>query len=438
MRRNAALFVLISLLSGFGSTAMTLAAGVWVFDLTGSVSLAALTAVCIYLPTFAAPWLGGLVDRLPRRPLMIVVDLALGALMLLLLTVRSANEVWLIFAVLLARGVSYVLIDAGETAILPSALDPKILGDVNGWRSSAQEGMKLVAPLAGAAFYTWGGPDAVVLLSAATPLLTAACYALLRLRREPIPTSREPIPAGREPIPAGREPTPVRPARSRTEDDRGAGGAPDGPGAAGHSTDRKPRESALRAGLRALFGVPSVRNPVLVAGLAIGASGLTNAAVLAHIVHDLGLPATRLGYLGTAQGAGSIVAGLVVGRLLARGKPVAVIGAAFFAAGCLVQALPWWPTMLAGSVLIGVGLIWALIAAVTAVQTETPDHLLGRVAATSTTVIFGPVALGIPLGAAAAHLGAVPVLIAAAAISVAGAVVGGKRKAGHAIVPGLR
>jgi MFS family permease len=71
VRRNATLFVLISLLSGFGSTAMTLSAGIWVLDLTGSVSLAALTGLCIYAPTLAAPWLGALVDRLPRRPLLI-------------------------------------------------------------------------------------------------------------------------------------------------------------------------------------------------------------------------------------------------------------------------------------------------------------------------------------------------------------------------------
>jgi len=149
MRRNAALFVLISVLSGFGSTAMTLSARIWVFDLSGSVSLAALTGLCLYAPTFLSPWLGALVDRVPRRPLVIWTDVALGVVLLSLLAVRTAGAVWLIFLVLLARGVSYVLSEAGETAILPAALPPSALGDVNGWRSSAQEGMKLLAPLAG-------------------------------------------------------------------------------------------------------------------------------------------------------------------------------------------------------------------------------------------------------------------------------------------------
>ncbi|XVV14563.1 MFS transporter [Actinoplanes sp. CA-131856] len=394
MRRNAFLLVLISILSGFGSTTMSIAAGLWVLDLTGSVSFAALTAVCLYLPTFAGPWLGALADRLPRRPLLIGTDLVLGAVLLTLLTVHSAGGVWLIFAVLLVRGVSYVVSDAGETAILPSALPRERLGDVNGWRSSAQEGMKLVAPLAGAALYAWRGAAPVILLSAAMPLLTAACYFFLRVSA-PVPSEATAGPA-----------------------ERGRGG--------------------LRDGLRALFGIPAVRTPVVTAGIAIGMSGLCNAAVLAHLVQDLGLPSTHLGFLATAQGAGSIAGGLIVGRLLARSSPaiVAALGSAVFAAGCLSSSLPWWPAMITGSVLIGIGLPWALIAGVTAVQTRTPDHLLGRVAATATTVMFGPVALGIPAGAALIHLGTVLPLWIAAAVTVTTAVLARRHQPAAALPVG--
>ncbi|GAA0478520.1 MFS transporter [Paractinoplanes deccanensis] len=448
MRRNAFLLVLISLLSGFGSTAMTLAAGLWVLDLTGSVSLAALTAVCLYLPTFAGPWLGGLVDRLPRRPLLIVADLALGAILLTLLTVHSAAGVWLIFAVLLVRGVSYVVIDAGETAILPSALPMSMLGDVNGWRSSAQEGMKLVAPLAGAGLYAWRGAVPVILLSAAMPLFTAACYAALRVGR-PTATPDRPGDSGGGPREAhgrpgnsggglhaangrpGKSGGGAREARGRPGDSSGGLPGADGRpgdsrgglrGADGRSGDSR---AGLREGLRALFGIAAVRTPVVVAAVAIGMSGLCNAAVLAHLVHDLGLPSTRLGFLATAQGAGSIAGGLVVGRVLARSSPVrvAALGAVVFAGGCLSWALPWWPAMIAGSVLVGVGLPWALIAGITAVQTRTPEHLLGRVGATANTVMFGPVALGIPAGSVLVHVGAVVPLIVSAVLCAATAIV---------------
>ncbi|GAA3340385.1 hypothetical protein GCM10020358_27790 [Amorphoplanes nipponensis] len=55
MRRNAVLFVAISVLSGFGSTAMSLVAGIWILDLTGSASRAALAGLCVYAPQLIGP-----------------------------------------------------------------------------------------------------------------------------------------------------------------------------------------------------------------------------------------------------------------------------------------------------------------------------------------------------------------------------------------------
>jgi Na+/melibiose symporter-like transporter len=375
MRRNAMLFVAISLLSGFGSTAMALVAGIWILDLTGSSSVAGLTGLSVYAPVLAAPWLGALVDRLPRRPMLIWVNVVLAAALLLLFAVRSRDQVWLIFAVMVARGLSYVFLDAGETALLPAALAPDVLGQVNGWRSSAQEGMKLVAPLAGAALYAWHGETPVVILFAAMPLAVAALYAAVRLdrpRRSPAITVAAP-------------------------------------------------NSGVRAGLAVLWQRPGLRTPVLVASVAIAMSGFTTAAQYSVVTDRLGLPLVFLGLLASAQGAGSIAGGLGVGRLLTRlgPVPVAAAGAVLFAVGCLSRCLPWPAALLAGSVLIGVGLPWTLIAGITAVQLGAPDAVLGRVAATSTAVMFGPIALAIPLGSAAVGLGGVPPFLFAAALCLA-------------------
>ncbi|MEV4764297.1 MFS transporter [Micromonospora chokoriensis] len=375
MRRNAELFVGISLLSGFGSSAMSLVAGIWILDLTGSTSLAALAGLCVYAPVLAGPWLGGLLDRAPRRPLVIAVNLLLAAALLTLLAVRGPEQTWLIFAVSCAYGISYVLIDAGETALLPSALSPTELGDVNGWRSSAQEGMKLVAPLTGAGLYAWRGGHAVVVLSAVMPVLVALLYAVLRLHRTP----------------------PGRPAR------HGGG---------------------LRTGLVVLFGQRATRLPVVLAAVSIAMSGFTTAAIYAMVVTELRLPATFLGVLASAQGAGSIAGGLFVGRIIARLGPVAVgvAGTVLFAVGCLARCLPWWPATVTGAVVAGVGLPWTLVAAVTAVQTHTPPALLGRVSATANTAMFGPLVAAIPLGSAAVHLGARPPLVTAVVLCLTAAV----------------
>src|SRR5256885_1017579 len=180
-RRNAVLFVAISLVAGFGGSARAVCAGLWTLALRGPAGLAALVGLCVYAPQLAGPWLGGLLDRAPRRPVLIAASLSLAAVLLSLFAVRTAAQTWLIFAVSLAYGVTYVVLDAGETALLPSALPPADLGDVNGWRSSAQEGMKLVAPLAGAGLYAWRGGHAVAALCAAVPALVAAMYARVRL-----------------------------------------------------------------------------------------------------------------------------------------------------------------------------------------------------------------------------------------------------------------
>ncbi|WIM98102.1 MFS transporter [Actinoplanes oblitus] len=511
MRRNALLFVLISVCSGFGSYALALAAGLWILDLTGSPGLAALAGIGTYAPTLAAPWLGAVVDRFPGRPLLITVDMLVGAAILALLVVRSAG--W-IYPVLLMRGLSYVLLDAGESALLPAALPAVLLGHVNGWRSSAQEGMKLLAPLTGAALYAWRGPHAVILLCAVLPLLTAALYTMVRLPaagRSPSsgvdapawpPAASAPADVQRHPRPSHNEDALVvtqvgegSGAVPRSDESAVAGvrsgdgavagawsdegavagacsgegalaggqsgeggvagarsgegaltggqsgqggvaGAWSGEGAAARggvspeSPDRNGGRSvglgwgSVRAGVEALWREP-VRTPVVVAAVAIAVSGLTNAAVLSHLVEGLHRPSTQLGILSSVQGAGSIVGGFLVGRLLARLRAarVAALGAGLFAVACVAWSLPWWPAMLTGSALTGLGLPWTLIAGITAIQTGTPDHLLGRAAATGNMVMFGPITLAIPLGSALSQLGSRPPLLLGAGVVLAASLV---------------
>jgi MFS family permease len=134
----------------------------------------------------------------------------------------------------------------------------------------------------------------------------------------------------------------------------------------------------------------------------VAMSGLTTAASFAVVTGDLHRPATFVGVLGSAQGGGAIVGGLLVGRLLDRLGELGVgaAGAALFAVGCLTRFIAWWPAVVGGSLIIGFGLPWTVVAAMTAVQLRTPEVLLGRVAATAGSIIFAPVAVAIPVGAA--------------------------------------
>ncbi|MFB9237910.1 MFS transporter [Plantactinospora siamensis] len=423
--RNAVLFVAISLSWGFAASVMMLVAGIWVLTLSGSSSLGALVNSCLYLPVAFGPVLGGLVDRLPRRPTMISTCLATAIAIASLLAVGSAAEIWLIFVVMLGYGVSFVLLGAGESALLPAALPAELLGEVNGTRTSAQEGMKLVAPAAGAGLFAWGGGRPVVLLTVVALAATAGLYAALRLRPGASPAhAAVPARAAGEPATAPARPTtpsgagPGRPtmssgaapARQTTSSGAGPGRPTMSSGAAparqttscGAGEDRARPGRRQYGGLRFLLGTPELRLVVLVSAACIAMSGLTSAALYAAVTTGLHRPPAFLGVLTSAQGLGSIVGGLLAGRLIAaRGEMAAAgAGALVYAGGVAVWSLPWWPALVLGSLLVGVGLPWTLVAATTAVQLRTPGRLLGRVSASAGTLLFGPVALANPLGAA--------------------------------------
>ncbi|MCD9900291.1 hypothetical protein LUR56_09860 [Streptomyces sp. MT29] len=136
--------------SGFGTSAMWLTAGIWVKSLTGSNSLAALTVFALWAPVLAGPALGALADRLPRKTLLVRVNAALACLLASLVLVDSVRSVWLLFVVLVLCGTGGVLLDAAESALVARAVDAPLLAEFNGLRMTANEGMKLVAPLAGA------------------------------------------------------------------------------------------------------------------------------------------------------------------------------------------------------------------------------------------------------------------------------------------------
>ena len=381
--RNVLLFVAVSLVAGFGSTAMLLTSGVWVMSLTGSASLAGLTGIGIYLPSLFGPVLGVLVDRVPRRRLLIATSLGLAALVLGLLAVHSAAQVWLVFAVMLGYGIGFVLIDAAESAVLPASVDGDVLPRLNGARFSAQEGVKLVAPLAGAALFAAAGGGSVALVSAGALVAAAALYASLRLAP---PVVRPDVHSGAD--------TPSRRLWRQT-----------------------------REGVRALWATPRLGALTLTAAGVVTLSAVATPAMYAVVTAGLHRPPAFLGVLSALQGAGSIAGGMVAGRVLARrGEAfVCAAGAAVFAVAAALQAIQWLPTALAGSVLVGVGLPWTIVAVVTSAQRTVPDDLLGRVVASINTMIFAPLSFAAVVGSAALTVIDQRVLMAVVAVGAAAA-----------------
>ncbi|MFE6283829.1 MFS transporter [Streptomyces sp. NPDC057877] len=341
------------LVSGFGTSALWLAAGVWVKDLTGSNGLAALTLLAMWAPVLLGPLLGTLADRFPRTSLLVGTNLLLAALLPTLLTVDSAGEVWRVHAVLFVYGAAGVVQDAAESALVTTTLDPALLGHFNGLRMAVNEGMKLVAPLAGAGLYAAHGGAAVVLLDTATFVLATILYAGLRADG-----------------PRSAPPTPGWWARTAE-------------------------------GARHLWGHRLLRPLVLAGGTTMLCAGVNGALVYA-VVDGLGHPPAYAGVLAAVQGAGSVLVGLVSGSALRwlGERRFAASGMALTGVAVALRAVPSDPVALVASAALGAGLPGVLIAAFTAVQRLTPDALRGRAAATASTLVFVPNVLGLAAGAA--------------------------------------
>ena len=354
---NARLYLTGVVISGFGTSALWLASGVWVKDLTGSDGLAALCMLAMWAPTLAGPLLGTLADRFRRRTLLIAVSLLMAVLLLTLCSVDSPRGLWLLYAVLFVYGASGVVHDAAESALIAAAVDRSLLGDFNGLRMTANEGMKLLAPLAGAGLYAVYGGAGVAVLDAVTFLLATVVYACLRVRED-------------------RPPAPPDRVRGRTAE-----------------------------GVSYLWGHPALRPLVLAGGATMLCAGLSGALVYA-VVDALGHSPAYAGVLYAVQGAGSVIVGLLSGAALRRlgERRFAAYGIAVLAVGVALRAVPDDPLAWVCCLAIGAGLPAVLIVALTAVQRETPGPLLGRVTATANTLVYTPNVVGLAAGAALVEL----------------------------------
>ncbi len=101
-------------------------------------------------------------------------------------------DLWLLYLVLLAYGAAGVVHDAAESALVATTVDKTLLADFNGLRMTANEGMKLVAALAGAGLYAAYGGATVALLDAITFAVAAGLYGLLRAHEAKPTHTRKP------------------------------------------------------------------------------------------------------------------------------------------------------------------------------------------------------------------------------------------------------
>jgi len=340
-------------LSMFGDWMMIIVLGIWTKVLTGSNSAAGLVFFVFAVGGLLAPLGGLVVDRVRKRPLMIATHVSLGAVMLLLLLVHSRRELWLIYLVTALYSLGGDVFGSARASMLKALLPDELLADANGAFQSLREGLRLVAPLAGAGLFAVTSGGTVALVDAATFLASAGTLALLRF---PEPTAAPPE----------------------------------------HHFLRE-----VSAGFRHIWQVTALRQMTIGISVTMLVIGFSETLLFA-ITAALHRAPSFIGVLGTAQGVGSVVGGVTASKLLRRcgDLRVAGIGVVLFAVGDVMWLIPSLPVVLAAMAVAGLGIVWAVVAIGTAYQRRSGQEIQGRVSAAANMVFSVPQTISIAAGAA--------------------------------------
>jgi Na+/melibiose symporter-like transporter len=340
-------------LSMFGDWAMIIVLAVWMKVLTGSSSAAGLVFFVFALVSLAAPLGGLVVDRLPKRRLMIATHLALAGVMCLLLLVHDRGDVWLLYVVTALYGLGGDIFAAARSAMMKAMLPDELLGDANGAYQSIREGLRIVAPLAGAGLFTLAGGGTVALVDAGTFLGSAATLVALRFD---------------EPAPARKE-------------------------------HHFPRE--LSAGVTHIMRTRILRELTIGLGAALLVVGFSETLIFAVNANSLHRPPSFIGVLSAFQGVGAIAGGLTAAPLLRRLGDLRLtgLGVFVFALGDGALLVPRLTVIAPAAAVAGVGLVWAVVSLATAYQVRSPGPVQGRVAAAASMLFSVPQTISIAVGA---------------------------------------
>jgi MFS family permease len=215
------------------------------------------------------------VDRLRRRPILIIGDIGRG-LSLASIPIAFFFDVltiWQLYVVGFVNGVLTVFFDVAYQSYLPALVDRNQLVDGNGKLDVSRSGAQLFGPgLAGVLIGRLGAPIAVILDSIS--FFVSALFLFAIRKHEPTPEPQR--------------------------DEQG----------------RRPsmRREAME-GLRYVITHPYLRNIAACTGSSNFFSSLVQAIILVYAIRELGMSATTIGFIFSIGSAGFMLGALTAGRI---------------------------------------------------------------------------------------------------------------------------
>jgi MFS family permease len=322
----------------------------------------ALLGTVDFLPfiLFALP-AGVWIDRLPRRPVMMVADLGRAATLVSIPVTRALGglTIWQLYAVGFATGTLTVFFDVAYQAYLPSLVGREHVVDGNSKLEGTRSGAHLGGPgLAGVLIGAVTAPYAI-LVDALSFVGSAAFLSRIRRQEQHVLAQTGPRPG---------------------------------------------MLSEVREGLGYLLRDRYFRAIAACTAYSNFFTSLGFAVFLVYAVRRLGLGAKEIGLVFSVSNVGFLLAALTAGRVTRRlgTGPTIIVAAAMIGPGLLLIPLAPVahpiPFLLAGLAVSAYGGVTYNIAALSFMQAMTPDRMLGRMNATRRFIVWGTIPLGSLLG----------------------------------------
>ncbi|MBP6997675.1 MAG: MFS transporter [Phycicoccus sp.] len=305
-----------------------------------------------FLPVLLlAPFAGALVDRLPKRRLLVAtqVGLLVSSLVLAALVLSGAAELWHAYTVALIQGAFTAVDNPARQAFVAEVVPAEHLPNAVGLNSASFNLGRLIGPGLAGLVIAASGTGQALLLNSLSFVFVLVSLALLR-RSELRPTPRL----------------------------KGRGG--------------------IREGFAYVRGRPDLQL-ILFLVFMLGTFGMNFSVTTALMATEVfGMGAGEFGLLGSVMAIGSLAAALMTAR---RAQPrlwILLVALAGFAVATTLAAMaPSYATFAIALVPVGFSALTALTTGNTLVQTRTDPIMRGRVMALYMAIFMGGTPIGAPL-----------------------------------------
>ena len=309
---------------------------------------------------------GVLVDRSPRRPLMVSMNLprALALIFVPVSALLGGLRLELLYTVAFLVGSFSTFFNVAYQSVLPDLVPPVILNDANSRLETSRAGAEVLGPGLAGSVISLVGSAAALWINAGTFLISALLIGRL-------PLSERPTLVGRPP----------------------------------------PMLGQMREGLAFVWSHPVIRPLMLCATTLNAAQGLLDAVLVLYLSLSLNLTPALIGLVFVGSNVGSVLGALLSGRVAAHlGTGRATVLAALLAgAGMLIVPLAGVagaaavPLLMLARFLYGFGNLMFFVQHITLRQSQTPPALQGRMHASVRFLAGGEFPLSTLLGGALAQ-----------------------------------